>query len=164
MSYADLGDTIDVWIVDMDGMLLIIAGETRSGAGPIVEGEIQHIVASIRFDWGAAPNPADTQTSARIGMREGVVGLSPFEEPWESKADQRSRTLRSSGPVSVEGWLASRPAIARSCPTPPSRTWTRAGNEGSRSMTLRMFATRWHGSTRSDSKAIELASTLANAF
>jgi hypothetical protein len=45
-----LGDTIWVWIVDVDGKLLFIEGETNKNAGPELEHEIQQIVESIRFD------------------------------------------------------------------------------------------------------------------
>jgi hypothetical protein len=45
-----LGDTIRVWIVDVDGVLLFIEGETNKDAGPELEQEIQQIVESIRFD------------------------------------------------------------------------------------------------------------------
>ena len=45
-----LGDTIRVWIVDVDGERIVIEGETYRGAGPEVEQEIQQIVASIRFE------------------------------------------------------------------------------------------------------------------
>ena len=45
-----LGDTIKVWIVDVDGTRLFIAGETHTDASPDVWEEIQQIVDSIRFD------------------------------------------------------------------------------------------------------------------
>jgi hypothetical protein len=44
------GDTIWVWIVDVDGTRLFIAGETRSDAGSELEDEIQQIVNSIQFE------------------------------------------------------------------------------------------------------------------
>jgi hypothetical protein len=47
---TDVGDTIRVWIVDMDGVRLFIGGETRKDAGPELEQEIQQIVESIRFE------------------------------------------------------------------------------------------------------------------
>ena len=43
------GDTIKVWIVDMDGTLLFIEGVTKPDAGSAVEQEIEQIVESIRF-------------------------------------------------------------------------------------------------------------------
>ncbi|MGB7859227.1 MAG: hypothetical protein WBM90_01885 [Acidimicrobiia bacterium] len=48
---SELGDTIRVWIVDVDGKRLFIAGETRAiGTGSIIDQEIYSIVESIRFD------------------------------------------------------------------------------------------------------------------
>lgn len=44
-----LGDTINVWIVDLDGTLLFIAGETHPGVGPHLAEEIEQIVESIEF-------------------------------------------------------------------------------------------------------------------
>ena len=44
-----LGSTIRVWIVDVDGTLVWIDGETYKGAGPRPGQEIQRIVDSIRF-------------------------------------------------------------------------------------------------------------------
>ena len=44
------GDTIRVWIVDVDGTLLFIAGETKPDAGSEVKREMKQIVGSIRFD------------------------------------------------------------------------------------------------------------------
>lgn len=51
---TNAGDTIRVWIVDVDGTRLFIEAETTTQAGPLVqadlEQEIQQIVESIRFD------------------------------------------------------------------------------------------------------------------
>ena len=47
---TDKGDTISVWIVDVDGVHLFIAGETKEHAGSNLEQEIQQIIESIRFD------------------------------------------------------------------------------------------------------------------
>jgi hypothetical protein len=44
------GDTIRVWIVDVDGTRLFIEAETRWNTGPHVESEIQHIIDSIDFE------------------------------------------------------------------------------------------------------------------
>lgn len=44
------GDTIQVWIVDVDGKILFLEAETHWNAGPEVKQEIQQIVDSIRFD------------------------------------------------------------------------------------------------------------------
>ena len=44
------GDTIKVWIVDVDGTRLFIAGETHTEASPDIWEEIQQIVDSIHFD------------------------------------------------------------------------------------------------------------------
>jgi hypothetical protein len=46
---TELGDTITVWIVDLNRTLLFIGGETHKDAGAEVEQEIQPIVDSIRF-------------------------------------------------------------------------------------------------------------------
>ncbi len=43
------GDTIRVWIVDVEGTRLFIEGDTHSRAGSQLEQEIQQIVGSIRF-------------------------------------------------------------------------------------------------------------------
>jgi len=47
---TELGDTIRVWIVDVDGTRLFIEAETNEQAGPELEQEIQQIVESITFD------------------------------------------------------------------------------------------------------------------
>jgi hypothetical protein len=44
------GDTIRVWIVDVDGTIAFIAGATRPDAGSGVVEEIQQVIESIRFD------------------------------------------------------------------------------------------------------------------
>jgi hypothetical protein len=45
------GDTIDVWVVDVDGITLFIGGETHpDNLSPDVAEEIQQIVDSIRFE------------------------------------------------------------------------------------------------------------------
>jgi hypothetical protein len=47
---SDVGDTIRVWIVDVDGTRLFIGGETRKGSGSGPGEEIDQIVGSIRFE------------------------------------------------------------------------------------------------------------------
>jgi len=59
---SELGDTIEVWVVDMEGLmqrssdrpqypaLLVIAAETRRDAPSVAKDEIQQIIDSIRFD------------------------------------------------------------------------------------------------------------------
>ena len=47
---ADVGTTIRVWVVDVDGTRLFIAGETRAGVDPSFGEEIDAIVESIRFE------------------------------------------------------------------------------------------------------------------
>ena len=47
---TDVGDTIRVWIVDVDGTLLFIAGETKPTADLQLEQELQQIVDSIEFE------------------------------------------------------------------------------------------------------------------
>ena len=44
------GSEISIWIVDVNGVLIVIEGETYAGAGPIPGEEIQRIVDSIRFE------------------------------------------------------------------------------------------------------------------
>jgi hypothetical protein len=46
---TDVGDTIRVWIVDVDGTRLYIEGDTHKYAGSDLEREIHQIVRSIRF-------------------------------------------------------------------------------------------------------------------
>jgi hypothetical protein len=46
----DPGDTIQVWIVDVDGKLIYIEADTHRNAGPKVEHEIEQIIESMRFD------------------------------------------------------------------------------------------------------------------
>ena len=47
---TEIGDTIRIWLVDVDGTLLYIEGDTHTGAGPQLEREVQRIVDSIRFE------------------------------------------------------------------------------------------------------------------
>jgi hypothetical protein len=47
---TELGSTIMVWIIDVNGTLVWIDGETNKGAGPEPGQAIQQIVDSIRFD------------------------------------------------------------------------------------------------------------------
>jgi hypothetical protein len=47
---TNVGDTIRVWIVDVDGVRLFIEAETIKEAGSDLEREIKQIVESIRFD------------------------------------------------------------------------------------------------------------------
>jgi hypothetical protein len=46
---TNVGDTIRVWIVDVEGVRLFIEAETTIDAGPDLEQEIHQIVESIRF-------------------------------------------------------------------------------------------------------------------
>jgi hypothetical protein len=45
-----LGETLRVWIIDVDGTRLFIEAESYKGAGPEIDQEIQEIVDSIRFE------------------------------------------------------------------------------------------------------------------
>lgn len=45
-----LGETLRVWIIDVDGTRLFIEAESYKGAGPEIDQEIQQIVDSIRFE------------------------------------------------------------------------------------------------------------------
>jgi hypothetical protein len=47
---TQLGSTIRVWIIDVDGTPVWIDGETYKGAGPEPEQDIQQIIDSIRFE------------------------------------------------------------------------------------------------------------------
>ncbi len=47
---TQLGSTIRVWIVDVDGTLVWIDGETYKGAGPGPGQEVQRIIDSIEFN------------------------------------------------------------------------------------------------------------------
>jgi hypothetical protein len=49
-SDTGVGDTIRVWLVDVPGTRLFIAGETKKDAGPKLTRELQRIIHSIRFD------------------------------------------------------------------------------------------------------------------
>ena len=49
-AMTGVGDTIRVWIVDVDGTRLFIEAETTTQADSDLEQEIQQIVGSIRFD------------------------------------------------------------------------------------------------------------------
>jgi len=44
------GDTIRVWIIEVEGTLLFIQAETRPDAGSRVEQEIDEVIASVRFE------------------------------------------------------------------------------------------------------------------
>ncbi len=45
-----LGDTVQVWIVDVDGVRIVIEGDTTRNASSAIEQEIQQIVDSIQFE------------------------------------------------------------------------------------------------------------------
>jgi len=47
---TEVGDTIRIWLVEVDGTLLYIEGDTHPEAGPGLVREVQRIVDSIRFD------------------------------------------------------------------------------------------------------------------
>jgi hypothetical protein len=47
---SELGSTIRVWIIDVDGAIVWIDGETYKGAGPEPAQQIQQIIDSIRFE------------------------------------------------------------------------------------------------------------------
>jgi hypothetical protein len=47
---TEIGDTIRVWIVDVDETRLYIEGDTHANAGADLERELQHVVGSIRFE------------------------------------------------------------------------------------------------------------------
>ena len=48
-AWTDVGDTIRVWIVDVNGTRLFIGAATTPQASPDLEQEIQQIIGSIRF-------------------------------------------------------------------------------------------------------------------
>jgi hypothetical protein len=45
-----LGETLSVWVIDVDGTRLFIEAESYTGASPKIDQEIQQIVDSIQFD------------------------------------------------------------------------------------------------------------------
>lgn len=47
---AGIGVRINVWLVDVDGVLLFIGGETDTDTGSLTVDEVKQIVASITFD------------------------------------------------------------------------------------------------------------------
>jgi hypothetical protein len=47
---TEVGDTVRIWIVDVNGALLYIEGDTHRGAGPELGLEVEQIVESIRFE------------------------------------------------------------------------------------------------------------------
>jgi hypothetical protein len=47
---SSLGDTIWVWVVEVNGARLVVEAQMTEQAGPDVEHEIRQIVDSIRFD------------------------------------------------------------------------------------------------------------------
>jgi hypothetical protein len=47
---TNVGDTIRVWIIDVEGTRLFIEAETTTQANSALKQEIQQIVGSIRFD------------------------------------------------------------------------------------------------------------------
>jgi hypothetical protein len=44
------GDTIQVWIIDVEGLLLFIAGETKPNASAALEQDVVDIVQSIQIE------------------------------------------------------------------------------------------------------------------
>jgi hypothetical protein len=52
---SELGSTINTWIVDVDGSLVWIDGETYASSGPEATDEIMQIVNSIRFRLSQGP-------------------------------------------------------------------------------------------------------------
>ncbi|MGZ4591590.1 MAG: hypothetical protein ACXV2I_12475 [Actinomycetes bacterium] len=48
-SSTDVGDTVRIWIVDVDGALLYVEGDTHAHVDPAIGRQIQQIVESIRF-------------------------------------------------------------------------------------------------------------------
>ena len=46
---AEPGDTIQVWVVDVDGTLIFIEAATKPDAGDDLEREVERIVASTEF-------------------------------------------------------------------------------------------------------------------
>lgn len=51
------GDTISVWIVDIQGAPFVIGGETHFSAEPGLVDELQQIVASVQFEPAPPPTP-----------------------------------------------------------------------------------------------------------
>jgi hypothetical protein len=63
------GDTISVWIVDVDDERLVIEAATKPDAGPRIDREIEEIVGSLRIESVARPNP---EKSGRRTSRGGA--------------------------------------------------------------------------------------------
>jgi hypothetical protein len=59
------GDTIRVWIVQVDGKRLFIEAETNPEAGPELEQEVERIVSSISFDPLAQARGGEDSSPAR---------------------------------------------------------------------------------------------------
>ena len=45
----EIGDTVRIWLVDMDGEILYIEGDTHEDAGLHLEQDVEQIVASMQF-------------------------------------------------------------------------------------------------------------------
>jgi Tol biopolymer transport system component len=65
---TNVGDTINVWIVDVQGKRLFIGAATRTDAGAQVQREIRQVVESISFD-----APRDVAASAPATARIAFV-------------------------------------------------------------------------------------------
>ena len=120
---TNVGYTIRVWIVDVDGTLLFIAGETNTDAGSGLEQEIQQIVDSIRFDRTRAPSlpevasVIDLNTGVMTPLPKAIVRLlgetaedegaeshfaaSPTDPSSPTSEPARKGALRSSSPAST---------------------------------------------------------------
>ena len=71
-----VGDTIRVWIVDVQGTRLFIEGDTHRRAGSQLEKEIRQIVGSIRFgeaSIGIPPKGSDAEHSGERRARRQLL-------------------------------------------------------------------------------------------
>jgi hypothetical protein len=69
------GDTIRIWIVDVQGTRLFIEGDTHRRAGPQLEREILQIVGSIRFPGASIGIPPKGATSSTPERGELVLSF-----------------------------------------------------------------------------------------
>jgi hypothetical protein len=70
-----LGDTITVWVLDLDGEPFIIAAETHLNAGAALEAEVQQIVDSITFQ---TPETDPLEADYTLGRHSATVDSTTF--------------------------------------------------------------------------------------
>jgi hypothetical protein len=70
-----LGDTITIWVLDVDGERFIIAAETHLNAGAALEAEVQQIVDSITFQ---TPETDPLEADYTLGRHSATVDSTTF--------------------------------------------------------------------------------------